>query len=103
MNHLRKTLLAAVCVAFTTAIPTRADSLLSVWNEVTLRAVRNSTLGPPMVARALAIIHTATYDAWVPYDEHAVGTRFGGTLRRPLAERTVPKRRRPSAMPPTAR
>ena len=34
-------------------------------------------------------MHTATYDAWAPYDPVAVGTRLGGSLRRPAAERTV--------------
>jgi len=31
---------------------------------------------------------TAMYEAWAPYDERAVGTRLGGRLRRPAAERT---------------
>jgi hypothetical protein len=42
-----------------------------------------------MGARALAIVHTATYDAWAAYDETAVGTRLGGTLRRPAGEHTL--------------
>ena len=42
-----------------------------------------------MVARALAIIHTCAYDAWAAYDHHAIGTRLGGTLRRPPRERTL--------------
>ena len=46
-------------------------------------------MGPPMVARALAIGHTCMYDAWAAYDGRAVGTRLGGDLRRPGAERTV--------------
>lgn len=58
------------------------------WNRKTLEAVSAGTLGPPMVARALAIVHTAMYDAWAAYDEVAVGTRLGGSLRRPAAERT---------------
>jgi hypothetical protein len=66
-----------------------ADSLIAFWNEITLRAVRSGTLGPPQVARALAIVHTATYDAWAAYDEVAVGTRYGGALRRPAIERTL--------------
>jgi hypothetical protein len=41
-----------------------------------------------MVARALAIAHTSIYDAWAAYDNKAVGTRFGGLLRRPAKERT---------------
>jgi hypothetical protein len=51
--------------------------------------VRNAKLGPPMVARALAIAHTCIYDAWAAYDNKAVGTRLGGSLRRPAKERTL--------------
>src|SRR5207302_48796 len=57
------------------------------WNEAFLQGVRESKLGPPMVARALAICHTCIYDAWAAYDDAAVGTRLGGSLRRPAAER----------------
>src|SRR6266568_2549728 len=64
------------------------DSVVLLWNEAALQGVRDSRLGPPMVARALAIGHTCIYDAWAAYDHHAVGTRLGGTLRRPPAERT---------------
>ena len=53
------------------------------------QAVRNSTMGPPMVARALAIVHTCIYDAWAAYDNKAVGSQFGGRLRRPRRERTI--------------
>ena len=58
------------------------------WNQAVLQGVRESTLGPPMVARALAIVHTCIYDAWAAYDRRAVGTQFGGRLRRPRNERT---------------
>jgi len=44
---------------------------------------------PTVVARALAVVHTATYDAWAAYDATAVGTRLGGSLRRPPEERTA--------------
>jgi hypothetical protein len=44
---------------------------------------------PPVVARALAIVHTSMYDAWAAYDPVAMATRFGGSLRRPASERTV--------------
>jgi Domain of unknown function (DUF6851)/VCPO second helical-bundle domain len=66
-----------------------SDSVVVRWNEALLDAVRASTLGPPMTARALAVVHTCTYDAWAAYDEHAVGTRLGNQLRRPARERTV--------------
>jgi hypothetical protein len=59
------------------------------WNEAFLQGVRDSKLGPPMVARALAIGHTCIYDAWAAYDHKAVGTRLGGSLRRPPAEHTL--------------
>ena len=39
-------------------------------------------------SRALAILHTCMFDAWAAYDEHAVGTRLDGFLRRPAAEHT---------------
>ena len=42
-----------------------------------------------MAARALAIAHTCIYDAWAAYDNKAVGTRLGGSLRRPAKERTL--------------
>src|SRR5713101_1102871 len=65
-----------------------ADTLAVQWNDVLLQSVRLSKLGPPMVARAIGIVHTCGFDAWAAYDDVAVGTRLGGSLRRPLAERT---------------
>src|SRR2546426_6034381 len=65
------------------------DNVVLVWNEAALQGVRDSKLGPPMVARALAIVHTCIFDAWAAYDHRAVGTRFGGALRRPPRERTL--------------
>jgi hypothetical protein len=65
------------------------DSVLLQWNEATLQGVRDSKIGPPMVARALAIVHTCAYDAWAAYDRRAVGTRLGGALRRPPREHTL--------------
>ena len=59
------------------------------WNDAVLQGVRDSRLGPPMVARALAVIHTSMFDAWAAYDGFAVGTRLGGALRRPARERSL--------------
>jgi hypothetical protein len=42
----------------------------------------------------LAIALTAMYDAWAAYDDHAVGSRLGGKLRRPPAERTLANKER---------
>ena len=64
-------------------------SVVIVWNDAFLQGVRESKLGPPMVARALAVAHTCVFDAWAAYDRVAVGTRLGGKLRRPPKERTL--------------
>jgi hypothetical protein len=72
----------------------RRESIVLQWNAAFLQGVRDSKLGPPMTARALAICHTCIYDAWAAYDHRAVGTRLGRDLRRPRRERTVPRMRR---------
>jgi hypothetical protein len=59
------------------------------WNNAALQGVRDAKLGAPMVARALAIVHTCLYDAWSAYDEQAIGTQLQGALRRPASERTL--------------
>jgi hypothetical protein len=59
------------------------------WNSATLQGIRDAKLGAPVVARALAIVHTCMYDAWAAYDERAVGTQLGSALRRPASERTL--------------
>ena len=63
-------------------------TLVVQWNEVTLQAVRDTRSAPTLTARALAIVHTCMYDAWAAYDPAAIGTRYGGRLRRPPQERT---------------
>jgi hypothetical protein len=69
--------------------PLPGENVVLRWNEAVLEGVRQSTLGPPMVSRALAVVHTAIFDAWAAYDPKAVGTRLGGSLRRPAQERTL--------------
>jgi hypothetical protein len=77
------------CGDFTTSA-TRAsrESVVIAWNSAALEAIRETHPGPPMVARDLAVAHTAMYDAWAAYDANAVGTRLGASLRRPAGERT---------------
>ena len=76
--------------------PARAavDSVVLVWNEEALESVRKLPPGPTVTARALAVLHTAIYDAWAAYDPVAVGTRLGGSLRQPAAERTQANKER---------
>src|SRR5437868_3392322 len=73
----------------TTAPPQWRPSIVIQWDSLELEAVRRTHLGPPMVARALAVAHTAMYDAWAAYDAKAVGTRLAGSLRRPAGERII--------------
>ncbi|MGW0810183.1 vanadium-dependent haloperoxidase [Nonomuraea sp. NPDC002799] len=82
-------LVLPVSPAHATAGPAPGPNVVVRWNQALLTAVRTGTLGPPQVARALAIVHTCAYDAWAAYDAVAVGTRLGGSLRRPAAERTA--------------
>jgi hypothetical protein len=64
------------------------DNAILAWNEMLLEAIRKhpAQTGPTVVARALGILHTATYDAWAAYDPKAKGTQKGSTLRRPASE-----------------
>ena len=63
------------------------------WNQAALEAVRRTRLGPPMVARAVHVLHTAMYDAWAAYDERAAAVRLGDLLCRPHAERSEDAKR----------
>jgi hypothetical protein len=61
--------------------PYAGPSVVLKWNDTALAAVRAGTLPPPLVARALAMMFTAMYDAWAPYNQKAVATQEGGPLR----------------------
>jgi hypothetical protein len=76
MRHgaARLALLAvALLVAPSAAIHAAADTVALHWNAGALEAIRRSTLPPPAVARALAILHTCIYDAWAAFDPIAAG------------------------------
>jgi hypothetical protein len=93
-------LVAALTLGSLATAPSRhaaqaaVDSVVLVWNEETLEAIRNVRRGPTVNARSLAIVHTAIYDAWAAYDPVAVGTRLGAGLRQPEAERTQANKER---------
>ena len=69
--------------------PAATDDVVLKWDEQTLAEIRATKPAPTVVARDLAVVHTAMYDAWAAYDATAVGTRLGGSLRRPADERTA--------------
>ena len=89
--RLRNAVAVALAILSICALPTLAQSpnVVVQWNDAALQGVRDSKIGPPMVARALFIVHNCVYDAWAAYARTAVGTVFGGSLRRPKSERTL--------------
>jgi hypothetical protein len=66
-----------------------SDNVVVQWDQLALQAIRDTRPLPTVAARALAVLHTAVYDAWAAYDPVAVGTRLGAGLRRPAAEQTL--------------
>lgn len=66
------------------------DNVILKWNKQLLDTITLNPggTGPTVTARALGVLHTATYDAWAAYDPVAKGTRLGSSLRRPSAEFT---------------
>lgn len=67
--------------------PRRTTAVVD-WNSAALAEIRVAKLGPPVVARALAIAHTCMYEAWAPYDARALGMALS-LPRRPAAEQSA--------------
>lgn len=65
------------------------SSLVADWNESALVEVRAGKLPPPVVARALAIVHTCMYDAWTAYSPTAIGTALDPGVRQPASLHTL--------------
>jgi len=78
---------APPAVAATPAVS--ADNAVLVWDEAVLHGIRATKPGPTVAARALAVAHTAMYDAWAAYDESAYPWAPHEDWRRPAAERTA--------------
>ena len=70
-----------------------APSVVATWNAAALAEVRLGRLGPPVVARALAIAHTCMYDAWAAYHPSALAAAVA-LPRRPVAEHTAANKAR---------
>lgn len=80
--------MAALLAAGLPAAAQASQSVVVTWNAAALQEVRLGRLGPPIVARALAVAHTCMYDAWAAYDP--VALPVASTVpRRPLGEVNV--------------
>src|SRR5204863_6874071 len=62
---------------------------LDVMQEAAARDVDRFGARPTVLSRQMMLWAVAMFDAWAAYDDKAVGTRLGGSLRRPPAERTL--------------
>lgn len=69
--------------------PSAAYRWLEIMQDVSAREIERNGARPTIIARDMVIVTTAMYEAWAAYDDRALGTRLGGTLRRPPAERTA--------------
>jgi hypothetical protein len=71
----------------TYGLPKTTDSVILKWDEQLLASVRANPAGtgPTVTARALGILHTATYDAWAAYDPVAKATQPNGNTKQPVS------------------
>jgi len=83
---------AAWLLAASLAAPGAAmadDNAVLVWDNAVLQGIRSASKpGPTIAARALAVAHTAMFDAWSSYDATAYPTIAHDDWRRPAAEST---------------
>lgn len=61
-------------------------TLVTHWNALILDAIKATSTPPPRAARALAMVHTAMYDAWTAYRPCEISTTTASLLKRPLSK-----------------
>ena len=82
----RAALVVGICLVCLPAVA--APTVPAQWNQALLDSVKAARAGDVVVARSLAIVHTAMFDAWAAYDDKALSTQTGSRWRRPQGERT---------------
>jgi hypothetical protein len=88
-SAVRRSFLVATLIIALSSVPgVAASTLVSQWNQALLDAVKATRASDLVTARALAIVHTAMFNAWAAYDDKSMSTQSGALLRRPQAERT---------------
>ena len=68
--------------------PRSSDDVVILWNNAAMNAAQDNISGALVMVRALAIMHTAIFDAWAQYDPAAEPT-LRTLSRRPAPERTI--------------
>lgn len=68
--------------------PQPSADVVILWNNAAVNAAQDSNSGTLVMVRALAIMHTAMFDAWAEYDPAAEPT-LRTLSRRPAPERTI--------------
>src|SRR5215467_15712952 len=74
------------------AVAQAPDDTVLTWNKVAIESARKNNARGLLMVRALAIMHTAMFDAWAQYDGVAIPT-LGHSARRPEVERTPVNKR----------
>jgi hypothetical protein len=70
------------------------DNIVLRWNAVLLQAIKNMKMKPPVVARAVAMVNTAMYDAWAHYDSKALPVYVRNFTRTPTQYRNDDNRQK---------
>ena len=83
--------------------PCTNDNVVLKWDEQLLATIRANApgTGPTVAARALGMLHTATYDAWEAYDPTARSTLPNGIPEPQPSSNVAAERPRRSASRPT--
>ena len=69
-----------------------SDKTVILWNNAAIRAAQDSNSSGLVMVRALAMMHTAMFNAWSQYDKVALPT-LGYPFRSPEAERSIQNKR----------
>lgn len=72
----------------------RSANGIVFWNEVLLACIAGNHTAPTIAARALAMVHTSTFNAWSAYTPNAKSTERETSRRRPEDEWTVDNKER---------
>jgi hypothetical protein len=74
--------------------PCSGDDAVVLWDDQLLDVIRAypKDTGPTITARAMGVLHTATYDAWAAYDPKANVTRPDGPAQQDADLNTLPNK-----------